>query len=178
VSSLAAYRSSPGTLGDYSPSVHLQGELLGAMLDFKIRDATDGRRSMDDVMRLMMDRYSGATGFTGDDVEHSFAEVCGCEMKVFFDTYVRGSTPIDFDQFLGLIGLRARVKWVPAANDSGRPQPDLRIVAWMPRGETQLRLLITDPNSVWARAGLHTGDQLVSVNGVEMKGWPEFRQIF
>jgi predicted metalloprotease with PDZ domain len=178
VSSLAAYRSSPGTLGDYSPSVHLQGELLGTMLDLMIRDASDGRRSVDDVMRLMMERYSGARGFTGDDVQRAFAEVCGCETKSFFDTYVRGSTPINFDRYLHLIGLRERVRWAPALTDSGKPQPDLRIVAWMPRGENRLRLLITDPQSVWGRAGLHTGDQLVSVNNVVMNGWPEFRQIF
>jgi predicted metalloprotease with PDZ domain len=178
VSSLAAYRSSPATLGDYTPSVHLQGELLGTMLDFMIRDASNGQRSVDDVMRAMMERYSGARGFTGDDVERTFAEVCGCEMKSFFDTYIRGSTPIDFNRYLNLIGLQERAVWGPAVTDSGKPQPDLRILAWLPRGENRLRLLITDPQSVWGRAGLHTGDQLVSVNNVEMKGWPEFRQIF
>ena len=177
VSSLAAYRSSPGTLGDYSPSVHLQGELIGAMLDLMIRDATNGRRSIDDVMRLMMERYSGATGFTGRDAESAFAEACGCEMKTFFDRYVRGTTPIDFDRYLGLIGLKTRVNWTPAVNDSGRPVPDLRISAWLPSGETRLRLHIGDPDNVWTHAGLHTGDQLVSVNGVEMKSWPDFRQV-
>ena len=177
VSSLAAYRSSPGTLGDYSPSVHLQGELLGTMLDFRIRDATNGQRSVDDVMRLMMERYSGARGFDGRDVERAFSEVCGCEMKSFFGTYVRGSTPIDFDRYLRLVGLHTRVNWAPAVDDSGKPVPDYRMVAWIPRGENRLRLLITDPNSAWARAGLHTGDQLVSVNGVEVKTLPDFRQL-
>jgi predicted metalloprotease with PDZ domain len=177
VSSLAAYRTSPGTLGDYSPSVHLQGELLGTMLDLMIRDATNGKRSVDDVMRLMMARYSGAKGFNGPDVERAFSEVCGCEMRTFFDAYVRGSTPIDFDRYLRLIGERTRVKWGAAVNDSGKPQPDYRIGAWLPPGGNRLRLLVRDPNSAWARAGLHTGDELVSVNGVEMKTWPDFRQV-
>ncbi|MFN2601887.1 MAG: hypothetical protein ABR582_03905 [Gemmatimonadaceae bacterium] len=177
VSSLAAYRSSPGTLGDYSPSVHLQGELLGTMLDLMIRDATNGRRSVDDVMRLMMQRYSGARGYDGRDLEATFAEVCGCEMKTFFDSYVRGATSIDFDRYLRLIGLRTRVAWIPAVNDSGKPVPDFRIAAWVPEGDTMPRLRIGDPNSVWALAGLNTGDQLVSVNGVAVKTWPDFRQI-
>jgi predicted metalloprotease with PDZ domain len=177
VSSLAAYRTSPGTLGDNAPGVHLQGELLGAMLDLMIRDATNGRRSLDDVLRLMMARYSGARGYDGHDVENAFAEVCGCEMKTFFDTYVHGSTPIDFDRFLGLIGLRTRVKWTPAANDSGRPLPDYHIFAWMPEGPNRLRILVTDPTSAWARAGLHTGDQLVAVNGTTMNSLSDFRQV-
>jgi len=177
VSSLAAYRSSPGTLGDNAPSVHLQGELLGAMLDMKIRDATNGQRSLDDVLRLMMARYSGARGYDGPDVENAFAEVCRCEMKTFFDAYVHGSTPIDFDRFLGLIGLRTRVKWAPAVNDSGRPLPDYHIFAWMPGGENRPRILVTDPSSAWARAGFHTGDQLVAVNGVPINSVSDFRQV-
>src|SRR6185503_6174917 len=48
--SRVAYNAPPGALGDYSASTHLQGELLGTMLDVIVRDATAGRRSMDDVM--------------------------------------------------------------------------------------------------------------------------------
>jgi predicted metalloprotease with PDZ domain len=176
-SSLGAYRSSPGTFGDYSPSVHLQGELVGAMIDFMIRDATDGRRSVDDLMRLMLERYSGAKGFDGRDIERAVAEVCGCEAKRFFDAYVRGTTPIDFDRYLRAIGMRTRVRWAPALDDSGKAVPDFRISAWLPSGEQRLRLLVRDPNSIWARSGLHTGYQLVSVNGEPMKTWPDFRRV-
>lgn len=176
-SSLGAYRSSPGTFGDYSPSVHLQGELVGAMLDLIIRDATDGRRSVDDLMRLMLERYWGEKGFEGNDIEGAVAEVCGCETKGFFDAHVRGSTPIDFDRYLRMIGMRTRVRWAPAVDDSGKAVPDYRISVWMPRGEQRLRLLVRDPNSIWARSGLHTGYQLVSVNGEAMKSWPDFRRV-
>ncbi len=62
--SSVTYGAPPDALGDYSASVHLQGELLGTMLDFVIRDATRGARSLDDVMRLMLKRFSGARGFT------------------------------------------------------------------------------------------------------------------
>jgi predicted metalloprotease with PDZ domain len=53
--SRVAYNAEPGALGDYSASTHLEGELIGTMLDLIIRDATRGRRSMDDVMRLLFD---------------------------------------------------------------------------------------------------------------------------
>src|SRR5438876_8231875 len=36
----SAYGAAPGALGDYSASTHLQGELLGTMLDLIVRDAT------------------------------------------------------------------------------------------------------------------------------------------
>ena len=54
----------PGPLGDYTASTHLQGELLGSMLDLLIMEATNGRKSMDNVMALMNRRFGGkSAGF-------------------------------------------------------------------------------------------------------------------
>jgi predicted metalloprotease with PDZ domain len=175
--SLNAYDPEPGGLGDYDPSVHNQGELIGTMLDIIIRDATNGRRSIDDVMRLMLERHSGVRGFTGRDVERVAGDVCDCSVKAFFDSHVRGSTPIDFNRYLRLIGLRSQVSSGPAVNNAGEPTPDYRMTAWLPAGARQLSLLVTDPNSVWAKAGLHTGDRLVSVNGKPITTWAELRLI-
>ncbi|HET6669642.1 MAG TPA: PDZ domain-containing protein, partial [Pyrinomonadaceae bacterium] len=41
--------------------------------------------------------------------------------------------------------------------------------------DSTLRLRITDPNSAWGRAGLHTGDRLVSVDGQPITTSTEFR---
>src|SRR5205814_1158289 len=62
--SRAAYATRPDALGDYEAGVHLPGELIGAMLDLVIRDATDGRRSSDDLMRMMLDRFGAERDFT------------------------------------------------------------------------------------------------------------------
>jgi predicted metalloprotease with PDZ domain len=173
--SLAEYGAPPGSLGDYDPSVHVQGELLGTALDLIVRDATGGRRSMDDVMRLMLERFSGTRGFSGRDVERVVSDVCGCPTQAFFDAYVRGARPVDFDRYLRMIGLRARVIWEPALARDGQPAPDLRIFAWLPPGERALRLLLTDPSSAWGRAGLHTGDRVVALNGSPVSTWTDFR---
>lgn len=175
--SFAEYGGQPGSLGDFDPSVHLQGEMLGAMLDLVVRDATDDRRSIDDVMRLMMNRFSGERGFTGADIERAVADACGCSVKPFFDAHVRGATPIEFDRYLRLIGLRTRVAWRPALNREGRPVVDLAIYAWQPAGQGELSLLITNPRSAWGRAGLHTNDRLLSINGTPVTTWPELRRI-
>jgi predicted metalloprotease with PDZ domain len=173
--SFAEYGGSPGELGDYDPSVHLQGEMLGAMLDLVIRDATAGRRSMDDVMRTMLERFSGERGFTGRDIERTIAEACGCEMRSFFDAYVRAAKAIDFDRYLRLAGLRTRVTRVPALDREGRPAVDMRMVAWQPPGGGRLSLIITNPHGAWGKAGLHTGDRLVSMNGRPIATWLELR---
>ena len=175
--SLAEYGSPPNSLGGYDPSPHLQGELLGAMLDLVVRDATDGRRSIDDVMKAMMQRYSGARGFSGQDIERTVTSVCGCAVGPFFDAHVRGAKAIDFNRYLRLAGLRTQVSWTPALGRDGQAATDYRLRAWLPPGETSLSLLITDPGSVWGRAGLLTNDRIVAVNGAPMMTGTELRAM-
>src|SRR5258705_8715400 len=114
--SRVAYNVDPGELGDYSASTHQQGELLGAMLDLMIRDATGGRNSMDDVMRLLFNQASphspspegrGGQGVrtNGRVIEQAVESVCGCDATPFFDAHVRGPRAIHFHPWLGRIGL-------------------------------------------------------------------------
>lgn len=123
--SRAANDARPGALGDYSASTHLQGELLGAMLDLIIRDATASRRSMDDVMRAMLDRFSDTRGFTGEDIDNTVVELCGCSVTSLFDAYVRGAGPIAFNRYLDLAGLHMEAVWEKT------DMPDLSAWAWM-----------------------------------------------
>lgn len=174
--SRVAYNSRPDALGDYDASTHLQGELLGTMLDLIVRDATNGSRSMDDVMRLMLERFGGVRGYTGADIERAVHDVCACSVKSFFDAHVRGAQPIPFDRYLALAGLRVVVTRAPVMRD-GQPAPDLRIRAWNAPPDSALSLLLFDPSSVWGRAGLHSGDRVLSVNDETPRTWPEFRQI-
>ena len=173
--SLAEYGSPPNSLGGYDPSPHLQGELLGAMLDLIVRDATGGSRSIDDVMRVMLQRFSGTRGFGGRDIERTVASVCGCTVAPFFDAHVRNAKAIDFSRYLRLIGLQAQISWTPALGRDGQPAIDYRLRAWLPPGETSLSLLLTDPASVWGRAGLRTDDRIVAMNGASVATATDFR---
>ncbi len=176
--SVVSYGAPPGVLGDYSASVHLQGELLGAMLDFIVRDATAGRRSLDDVVRAALERFSGERGYAGADLEQTVADVCGCAVGDFFDRYVRTATPIEFDRYLRLVGLRTNITWSPALARDGQPATDLRVYGWVPSGARSVSLLVTNPASIWGRAGLHTGDRIAAVNGAPLADMTAFRTLF
>jgi len=174
--SMAAYAKADA-LGDYSASTHLQGELIGAMLDLMIRDATNGNHSIDDVMREMFVRFGDKKGFTGADIERVTANICHCEeVHSFFDEHIRGNKPPDFNRWLGLIGLRYDLSWKDAVNDKGVRAADLRVYAWEDDKDKKVRIAITDPLSSWGRAGIHTGDQILSVNGKPVEHSEDFYQ--
>lgn len=172
--SRVAYNAGPGALGDYSASAHLVGELIGAMLDLRIREATRGERSIDDVMRVMNRRYA-ERGFTSAEVRRAVEEICECNVAELFERSVFSAAPIDFNRYLAAIGFRAGLAWEPARERDGRPMRDLRLYGYNRLGEDTLRLIITDPGNAWGRAGLHTHDVLLSMNGREVKNWPELR---
>jgi predicted metalloprotease with PDZ domain len=174
--SRVAYNASPAALGDYSASTHLQGEVIGLILDIIVRDSTDGRRSMDDVMRLMYRRFTDR-GFTGADVQTAVNEVCGCRVDAFFDAHVRSGSAIAFDQYMRPLGLRVTTTWQPAMRADGQPAVDLRMWGYQLESESFVRLRVGDPASIWGMAGLRTGDRLVSGNGAAIRTWPELRSF-
>lgn len=168
------YNAPQDTLGDYVVSPHLMGEVLGTMLDFIVRDATDGARTMDDVMRRMYTRFR-TRGFTGGDIETAVNDICSCRSKALFAESVRQAGPIAFNRYLAPVGLRFDTVRTTATDPNGQPSRDLRMVAWRDERENALRLRIMHPASVWARSGLHTGDRLVSIDGKPIGVWPELR---
>jgi predicted metalloprotease with PDZ domain len=156
----------PGELGDYSASTHVQGELIGALLDLLIRSNTGGRRSIDDAMRLMYKRFGGRSGFYARDVEQAVSDAGGgAAVHAFFDRYVYQGKALDFDPYLRLPGLRLQLTWQTAVDGNGLPVSDNRMYIWQPPGDSLFHLMLTDPRSCWGRAGLHTGDAVVAVNG-------------
>ena len=165
--------SHPDLLGDNWAGTHLQGEILVTMLDLKIRDATDGQRRLDDVMRLLASRFDADRGITNSDIEKALNEICRCEMRGFFGEYIYGAKQVEFDRYLQLMGMRAEIAHVPAVDSEGRPSVDLRIGPVSPEGELKLR--ITNTNGAWARAGIRTRDKLISANGNAITDWPGFR---
>jgi len=150
--------------------------VIGTALDIAIRDSTRGKRGLDDLMRALYSRFAMKRGFTTDDVERTASNVCSCNLRSFFDDYVRSARPVNMNRFLTSVGLRATIDTVPAADSTGASFADLRIWAYPPRSGGRMRVIIQDPSSAWARAGLHTGDEIVSLNAVPVDSVPDFRR--
>jgi predicted metalloprotease with PDZ domain len=152
-------------LGDFIPSIYTQGEVLGNVLDLLIREGSDGRRSLDDAMRALSARFSPSRGIRSADIESAVSDACTCDVHPFFESYVRNVGAIDYDRWLAVIGMHATVTWAPARTPEGNLLADSRVSGYLLPGESTPRLQIWFPSTAWARAGLHTGDNLISWNG-------------
>ena len=75
-----------------------KGGLVALLLDLKIRASTRGERSLDDVLRLLWERFGATdTGFPEGEVERVAAEVCGCDLAAFFDHALRSTEELEYD---------------------------------------------------------------------------------
>jgi predicted metalloprotease with PDZ domain len=172
----------PAANGGYSISYYTQGAILGAMLELVLRDATGTRAGMDDVMRLLYDRFAAARGFTGEELLNAVNGTCGCDLQSFFQSHVSGAQPIDFDRYLNLAGWRL-VTTRAIATDSLGPKPDMRasVIAFAGVGSAggaagnRPKLSVGDPTSAWGRAGITTGDELVSIDGRPIANESDFK---
>jgi len=164
----------PGYLGDYYASTHLQGELIGNLFDMIIRNATNGKQNIDDLMRKMFESFSGANGFDGKDVEQMTNEICHCDVHLFFENHIRGNKMIDFDKYLIALGLKMNITKKLLLGEDKKPAADGSVYAWNDAAAHAIKLGVTNPQGCWGKAGLHTGDVLLKMNDSTISSTNDF----
>jgi predicted metalloprotease with PDZ domain len=87
-------------------SYYVKGPVVGFLLDARIRRATGGTKSLDDVMRLAYGRYSGERGFTPEQFRAVAEEVAGVDLKDWFHKALASTEELDYREALDWFGLR------------------------------------------------------------------------
>jgi predicted metalloprotease with PDZ domain len=112
-----------------SVSYYTKGAVLAFLLDARIRRATGGAKSLDDVMRAAFQKYSGQRGYTPDELRAIAEQVSGIDLRSFWVGGVQGTVELDYSEALDTMGLRFKTSgdrpgraWLGATtrNDSGR----------------------------------------------------------
>jgi len=82
------------------------GWTVAICLDLALRAGSENHRSLDEVMKLMWQRY-GQTGqaYTYEDLIKAVSDVAGGDMTSFFDRYVAGTDELPFRSNLARIGV-------------------------------------------------------------------------
>src|SRR5206468_6297642 len=86
-------------------SYYVKGCVAGFLLDTHIRHVTAGAKSLDDVMRLAYQRYSGARGFTADEFRGVASEVAGVELRPWFRKTLGSTEELGYGEAMGWYGL-------------------------------------------------------------------------
>ncbi|HEX9383754.1 MAG TPA: hypothetical protein VF908_10165, partial [Gemmatimonadaceae bacterium] len=154
-----------GSSGLYYP----KGGLTGFLLDVMIRDATDNRASLDNVMRRLYDAtYKRGKGFTGANWWGEVSRAAGGKsFAEFARRYVDGRELLPVDSVLRLVGLRSQ-------SDTVR-EPRLGISTSTDSAGVSITQLL--PTGGAAAAGAHTGDRFVSIGDVVISNDDSFEKF-
>ncbi|MCI4331913.1 MAG: PDZ domain-containing protein [Thermoplasmata archaeon] len=152
------YENSP----NQSVSYYLKGHLVSLCLDLEIRHRTEGRHSLDSVLRELWVRFGRAgRGLGEEELLPTMNEVTGLDLTEFFSHYISGTRELDIERFLGYAGLSVRAKERPTEPDpdgeAGYLGSTLRNVDNRPVVSS---VLSGGPAS---QAGLSPGDEVVSL---------------
>ncbi len=148
-------------------SYYIKGAVVGFVLDARLREATRDRASLDDVLRLMWDRW-GETPYPEEAIYAAVTEVGGAGVADWLRPMVEGFAELDVDAALDRYGLvleRHPVR--SAAEASGAPVPAGLGINWETTGTALVAAAVIDGGAA-AAAGMLPGDELIAVAGERM----------
>lgn len=170
-------------------SYYLKGELVALCLDLAIRDRTDGKRSLDDVMRALYERYPLSGEGIPERHTHgedgwrvALEEVTGLSWRAFWEKYIEGTDEVDFETFLKKVGWELQ----PVLRDEHGEEKELKgdyggPGAWLGLETKEIdrrvrvgSVLVASPALA---AGISPDDELVALDGMQVKDkeWIEKR---
>jgi len=94
-----------------SISYYDKGPVVGLLLDFAIRNATQSKKSLDDVMRLLYWKYYKRLqrGFTDAEFQEACETVAGISLTKVFE-YVYTTKELDYATYLSYAGLKLEIE--------------------------------------------------------------------
>ena len=151
-------------------SYYAKGSLIALMFDLTIRAKTDGRKSLDDVMLALWQRFGrdfyaskNGRGVTEAEVEALFDEVSGIKLKPLFERYVRGTDDLPLAKLYAPFAIKL-------TDERRKTRPSLD--ASLGRDGGDCKLTQVHEGGAAHAAGLSAGDLLVAIDRLRVAGNP------
>jgi predicted metalloprotease with PDZ domain len=155
-------------------SIYDEGNLIAFMLDVKIMEATNDKKSLRDVCVLLYERFGKLNkGYSEQDIIHLVNEVSGKDFTDFFKLYVY--SPADFE-----IPLKECFEYLEIEFSKEKNAHDnehyfgFKVIE---HGHIEKVSLVAPYSPAW-KAGLFAGDEIIAINGIILKnnfyGWVHY----
>ncbi len=152
-------------------SYYLKGGLAMFALDLQIRRRTEGARSLDDVLRMLWQRYGAKREPHPDNLQPVFEEATGLALGEVFDRQVRGTEDPELVEELRYMGLELRTSADPAQVTDGAA------AVWLGATVSGNKITAVFDDSPAHGAGISPGDELVALDGFRAIGEADLRSL-
>jgi predicted metalloprotease with PDZ domain len=143
-------------------SYYDKGAALGLLLDLKIRNETGNRKSLDDVMRGLYERYYKELrrGFTDEEFRKECEKAAGGSLAEIFDVYASTVKDIDYPKYFAYAGLKIDV--------TPRDVPGAWFGAATQFQDGALVITAVELDSPAQNAGLSAQDRILGIDGTRV----------
>ena len=94
-------------------NVYEKGALIGMCLDIIIRENSNGKRGILDLMQKLSNEYGVSKAFNDAELFAKITQLTYPEVGEFLKTYISGSTPIPYETYFAKVGVTKTTKKVP-----------------------------------------------------------------
>ena len=147
------------------------GSLVAAALDLQIRNLTENRSSLDDVMKQMYREFDLTDStYTMNDVIRIVSQITGKDFKPFFHKYVAGTERLPLEEYLEDAGVDVEI-------DFGERLPSLGYILFE---MLQIKSLGGPKGGgmfIHHSPQYQDDDELIGINGVPVKIFDDIRKV-
>nr|WP_262480775.1 peptidase M61 [Algibacter lectus] len=147
---------------DQYTNVYQKGALIGMCIDIMLREESNGQRGILSLMKELSNKYGKNKPFEDDKLIDEIVAMTYPSLRDFFDNHVIGDIPINYNQFLGKVGLEITEGKVETGyvHNAGT----LLFGANPEKGEVFFTEEVSK-NSFWNEQGVQPNDVLKAVSG-------------
>ena len=141
-------------------SYYDKGAALGLLLDLKIRHETNNKKSLDNVMRTLYEKFykEKKLGFTDREFREECEDAAGCALPKIFDDYVATVKEFDYPKYFAYAGLEIDVK--------PEEQPGVFFGAAAREQDGNLIISSVEWDSPAQQGGLSAQDEILALDGI------------
>lgn len=142
-------------------NVYEKGALIGMCLDIIIREKSDGKRGILDLMHKLSAEYGVSKAFNDEELFAKITQLTYPEVGEFLKTYVSGPTPIPYENYLSKVGVSKISKKEPSNVFLKGQVPYITVN----QATKEINILPNiELNDFYTNLGLKGNDILVSIN--------------
>ena len=142
-------------------NVYEKGALIGMCIDIIIRENSNGKRGILDLMQQLSAKFGAQKPFNDQELFGTITALTYPEVGEFLTTYVAGQTPIPYETYFTKMGVTKKVVQV-AGNPFIKDQRPLITVN--PASKEIIVLPASPLNSFFTELGLESGDVILAIN--------------
>jgi len=142
-------------------NVYEKGALIGMCLDIIIRENSNGKRGILDLMQKLSNEYGVSKAFNDEELFAKITQLTYPEVGGFLKTYVAGPSPIPYDKYLARVGVTKITKKSPT-NVFLKGQ-----VPYITVNQSTKEIIVLpniELNDFYTNLGLKGGDIIVAIN--------------